>query len=796
MSRLQSPLKAEEPGGTNLPAKPSWESCGGLSYQNRLAIKERAVTDAKDYLEELGSAINATLRLKMINSDGIILGRKQLKDWVADKNAAVQEHLDYKLLVGVAGPTGAGKTSLLNALLEEQEFLPSSCEQAATSVVCQISWNRDVRPGYAYRAEIDFHDYNDVEKIIEELFQAFELRREVSLSQYENEEARIRDSAFAQSSIDNAMSKIHAVWGPELDTEALEHMKAVDLMESNKDVVALLGTTKHLNHSEASELSRTFLEKLAVTMIVAPIIRAADEKTARSLLSDYQELQLQMDGRYHRKGFCFVLSKTDDMSIEAFLKRSQDVQSNEQAIQDQGTIKQLDKDVEALKKEVKAEKKTQMKLRKDFEKASKAVKVMNSRIQKASSKNKPHAKLELELHLLEKTKSMALETLHNRSQSKRSGKKPSKIRKAKEAERTNLRNRLAFTCTTIRNKSVKARIRNDFRLRQKKFRTRQAKSPANSDIADIDVLPVSSMAFWGVRRPKSDQGTIPGFPREIYTGIPQTKQWLLEATAGHREKHLDVILNRYNGLLKWVQQWSKERDMQSTIKFIKIDVEETLRKTHERSHEAILSRNGGSYWSRGSAPQEYNWIRDLIIPVLRVIAQDWDQKVNIEIPGLSVNIMKRVDAEWKDYMDTLELQLNHGKLEELIDMALETLSAQLRFSKGNISTGFDSISQRTTSAVERQLSALFETILPPEKKITAAQDRKTRLQKDVKMLVIKWETSWNMVARECKMGDIGQLQFPEVYDEHTTHNSEASDSAASGDDWGDMDMDAWESESD
>ncbi|XP_038126030.1 nuclear GTPase SLIP-GC-like [Cyprinodon tularosa] len=93
-----------------------------------------------------------------------------VKNIMADVQAKLQNQEDTKVnnflktkimnletekreLVGVFGKTGAGKTSLINAVIEEERLLPSGSLSACTSVMIKVEANR---LNHKYEAEIEF----------------------------------------------------------------------------------------------------------------------------------------------------------------------------------------------------------------------------------------------------------------------------------------------------------------------------------------------------------------------------------------------------------------------------------------------------------------------------------------------------------------------------------------------------------------------------------------------------------------------------------------------------------------
>jgi hypothetical protein len=69
-------------------------------------------------------------------------------------------------------------------------------------------------------------------------------------------------------------------------------------------------------------VAESYYQNLSVTAIVTPAIRAVDEKTGVKLMGNYQELRMQLDGKYNKDSFCVVVSKIDDMDVDAFCKGS------------------------------------------------------------------------------------------------------------------------------------------------------------------------------------------------------------------------------------------------------------------------------------------------------------------------------------------------------------------------------------------------------------------------------------------------------------------------------------------
>ncbi len=285
---------------------------------------------------------------------------------------------NFEVLIGVVGRTGAGKSTILNMLLEIPELLPSSNSEAATSCACRVSWNPDNDPNRKFRAEVAFRSFEDVRRELDEIFATIRQRQHGNDDDIKDGESPfdwMQQQAEMENGIEEGVKKINAVWG--LDEEALETMSPKEILRSNRTILQLLGTIHTIHSEDAEQFAETvkpyldssetaqgfkawplikevklfvkapllehgavlvdlpglsdavesraqvaerYRQHLDITAIVTPARRAIDDKTGVQLMSDYQALRMQLDGKYHRKGFCVVVSQVDEIDCDVFIK--------------------------------------------------------------------------------------------------------------------------------------------------------------------------------------------------------------------------------------------------------------------------------------------------------------------------------------------------------------------------------------------------------------------------------------------------------------------------------------------
>ncbi|KAI0663009.1 hypothetical protein C8Q70DRAFT_485063 [Cubamyces menziesii] len=270
-----------------------------------------------------------------------------------------------KTMIVFCGATGAGKSSLINALLG-QDIVPTSCMKACTSLITQIAYN--VRN--EYEAEVEFMSKDDW---------AAEARLLL-------EDVRDTTGEDVAEEVESARHKVMAVY-PTLRREDLSSMTVDQVIAHESEVSVLLGNKVTIIKKDISDFSldlaryiesqdglingpvdrmnsvapaywplirqiriltnspllkcgavlvdlpglggsnparnrvtQGFVSKADRFFLVAPITRAVDDKMARDLRDEVFKSQLQMNGKYHRDAITFIATKCDEISCKEVIK--------------------------------------------------------------------------------------------------------------------------------------------------------------------------------------------------------------------------------------------------------------------------------------------------------------------------------------------------------------------------------------------------------------------------------------------------------------------------------------------
>ena len=269
-----------------------------------------------------------------------------------------------RTVVGVVGNTGAGKSSVINALLDEERLVPTNCMRACTAVVTEMSYNDSIDEASKYRGEVEFVRPEDWRRELTILFDEV----------FDNVHGMNKEAHNPDTIAGVAWAKIRAVY-PQHTKEMLQKSTVKQLMEV-PSVKSTLGTTKRIksgdcesfyqelqhyvdSQQKADSSSRSkreqefwplikvvciytkadalstgavivdlpgvhdsnaaraavaegYMKECTGLWIVAPITRAVDDKAAKNLLGNSFKRQLKYDGTY--SAVTFICSKTDDIS--------------------------------------------------------------------------------------------------------------------------------------------------------------------------------------------------------------------------------------------------------------------------------------------------------------------------------------------------------------------------------------------------------------------------------------------------------------------------------------------------
>ncbi|KAI0836516.1 hypothetical protein F5Y06DRAFT_305267 [Hypoxylon sp. FL0890] len=741
------------------PSPFAWCSCENSEEERRIRVKEEALEVGLRHCKDLISKFetfflhNADSNNK---SSSTILGREALEKWIQDCKHLIDTHKEFRVLVGVAGPTGSGKTSALNALLGFPELLPTSNQEAATAVPCKVAYNDDDRHAMKFRACVTFRKLAGLRRQLDQFFEDLKRRDELleaDTGSPEDFEA-LRD---ANASLKPTFEMARTVFG--LEECEVSKMTTEDLL-SDEGVTKLLGTKKKYHSPNADQLSEqikpymdsttarhtksgsefaawplideveilvksdilrngvvlvdlpgladsvesraavaeAYFSKLVATLIVSPARRAADDSTSVRLMSEHQELRMKMDGKFHKRSYCIVVSQMDQIDRRSAL-RTREAKSNP-------NLQQLLEEEEELKSKKQQKSEELKNARKQLAKLHKASQSVTSKAKKSKMPSKGVSKIKSQGRNKAKIKAQqaTIATIEQQAE-------------ALEKQLNDIRGHIIFLCVKDRNKFLDGRIQQDFERRQAVIASNSNDSFKDTYDGRVSICPISAKAFW---QSVGDEEPVVGFPNRSYSGIPNLLQWIRTATIQERESHANSLLRELHHHFNVIQTWSKEEwghsrlhvdrkwveeelfppiyDMLeqslkkhwsqlkananklSPLKDQKVPIDSCVKecrdvvrnwsykdtgdnagtaKIHWITYQANIQRKGGKFISRsGEDPIEYNWMEDISNVLLKTIVADWNKALNHDIPKLAQPAHGIIDSIWTEFLKGLRMAVD------------------------------------------------------------------------------------------------------------------------------------------
>ncbi|KAI6783470.1 uncharacterized protein J7T54_005499 [Emericellopsis cladophorae] len=475
------------------------------------------------------------------------------------------------------------------------------------------------------------------------------------------------------------------------------------------------------------KVASDFHKKLEVTMIVAAIQRAADERTTLRLLNDSQEMRARLTAGTNQHAFGVVLTKMDDLDINSYVKRSRAAEHDHYVQKHMADMKAAQEKIASI-----------IGSEKFIEKANKR---LASQLKKLKRKLKTDAgtanggATDKEIKGVKST----IESGEHQIGSLREDAKPF------QGIVDNAMLHLRHWATVTRNTAVAERMQEGFVRRQRRT-TVDGDLEEPEHVSTLAVHATSSQAFWRLRNGNDSNLS---FPTERYTGVPQMIQWICKATAERREKHLDVTIQRLLQCMNSIDNWSKtcQSDLRINVDYkglqealkqegkqlladsakelrelfaeitsvdpfenlatakrkfrprakiiasrwhLKFPEDETSKVTLRwNSYLAVVKRKGGPYSPAANPDIEYDWIPKLYRPIILDMSASINHSVNTKIPALwdkrKANVKQALEAHFK-------------KLTEVAQSFDATLSHHLDERKSDVVTNrkliFSQITQR------------------------------------------------------------------------------------------------------
>ncbi|KAI0079668.1 hypothetical protein K474DRAFT_1683062 [Panus rudis PR-1116 ss-1] len=167
------------------------------------------------------------------------LGSKLRKDVWLREIESLQSQGVPTTMIAVCGATGAGKSSILNAILDDN-IVPTSGMRACTAVVTEIAYHtkKSIDADVSFLSEKEWRD--ELAVLLDDLV---------------DEDGNVKRSTDLRSDAGVAWQKVHAVY-PKVTQEALVRMSVDQILALDARVSSILGTTKHISTNDSKSFAK------------------------------------------------------------------------------------------------------------------------------------------------------------------------------------------------------------------------------------------------------------------------------------------------------------------------------------------------------------------------------------------------------------------------------------------------------------------------------------------------------------------------------------------------------------
>ncbi|KAL2874899.1 hypothetical protein SGCOL_009877 [Colletotrichum sp. CLE4] len=327
--------------------KPEPASITAVKQEQAEPIVNSAIpaNDAPASIEErvkIGLEVLESLKVPL--SLTVSLPGTQAMTWVKAIEDLKARSRPSKTIVGVVGNTGAGKSSVINALLDEERLLPTNCLRALSlrdRVHLIEDWKKELKTLFTDLLDDSGNISHECANEDSEAGIAYAKIKSVYPNKTKEMIAQSDpDRLASEPAVARVLGSVKKLRAPTAKDLYASMQRYVDSKEKNphkKDVPmefwplikvvriftkanalstgAVIVDLPGVQDSNAARaaVAQNYMKACTGLWIVAPINRAVDDKTAKSLLGDSFKRQLKYDGIY--SAVTFICSKTDDISV-------------------------------------------------------------------------------------------------------------------------------------------------------------------------------------------------------------------------------------------------------------------------------------------------------------------------------------------------------------------------------------------------------------------------------------------------------------------------------------------------
>ncbi|KAG8961273.1 hypothetical protein FRC03_005582 [Tulasnella sp. 419] len=326
-----------------------------------------------------GSAMIKVVKEKVRHLE---IGSKLRKDvWKKDLDK-LSNATSPATLIAICGATGAGKSSVINALLNDT-IVPTSGMRACTAVVTEISY----KTGRSIEGDVAFLAHDE-----------WKAELSVLLDDLVDENGNLRPQSSLRAEAAVAWQKVHAVY-PNIPYDSLINLKPELIISKDPKIARMLGTTQKIScanskafgkeiakyidskekkrgkkdkkdkdkkdksegpaywplvktvkvrcpadalstgavlvdlpgtadaNAARSSIAQQYMQQCHCIWILAPITRAVDDKVAKDLLGQAFKTQLLMDGNYDTSTVTFAELNEIKQSLQEAKDRHKEAQT-------------------------------------------------------------------------------------------------------------------------------------------------------------------------------------------------------------------------------------------------------------------------------------------------------------------------------------------------------------------------------------------------------------------------------------------------------------------------------------